>query len=220
MLSIEGGGEIRIGDGEIVAATTGSVDGYPAMIELLSRRSGSFTLTRRAIVAAPPLAPMMSLILDSARLDDEWRRIANHVVVVDDSSLLSEDDACMVSLLQWIDGHRTVAELLNLGVGTTAALLDSLKRGLACGGISRRASTHKLRSISEPEQELSFDELIDLARGRIRAGALEDAERLFHRALNRRPSDRIARQNLRRVAALMSSRRLGSREQLSGRQKD
>ncbi len=209
VLSIEGGGQIRIAEGEIVAASTGRIHGYPAILELLSRRSGCFTFTRRQVEPAPLLAPMMSVILESARLDDEWRRLADRVVVIDDVSALSKVEGCMGSLVQWIDGYRTIAELLHLGTGTMAALIEAIKKGLACNGISLRPTTHKLMPVLDPERDRSFDELIDLARGRIRAGDLEDAERLFHRALDRRPCDSIARQNLRRVAALMSSRRLG-----------
>ena len=209
VLSIEGGGKIHISEGEIVAASTGKIHGYPAILELLSRRSGSFRCTKTTVAPAPPLAPMMSVILESARLDDEWRRIADRAVVINDPSALSKVDGCMPALMQWIDGYRTIAELQHLGAGTRAVLLESIKEGLACGGISLRPTTHRLKPVPGSENDQSFDELIDLARARIRAGDLEDAERLFHRALDRRPSDTIARQNLRRVAALMSSRRLG-----------
>lgn len=48
-------------------------------------------------------------------------------------------------------------------------------------------------------------DLVDLARERARAGALIEAEVLLRRAVELRPGDRVAQQNLRRVLALRAS---------------
>ena len=203
-LRLEGGGELHIIDGEIVAAFTPDEHGYPAVMSLLCRHHGRFAFVSGTPPPAGPLAPIMNLLLESARLDDEWQRIASLVVRLVDRSRLPPGDRCIESLVEWIDGQRTVAELAHFGVASTTEIIVSIRSALDCGALARvRNATSKA---ANEETDRNFDELIEDARGKIRADDLEGAARLLHQALGRRPEDRIARQNLRRVSALLASR--------------
>jgi len=204
-LHLEGGGELHIIDGEIVAAFTADERGYPAVMSLLCRRHGRFSFVSGTPPPAGPLAPIMNLLLESARLDDEWQRIAGLVVRLVDRNRLPPGDRCIASLAEWIDGRRTVAELAHFGVASTTELIISIRSALDCGALSRVRKSVRETALDE-EMDRDFDELIKDARGKIRADDLEGAARLLHRALGRRPEDRVARQNLRRVSALLTSR--------------
>lgn len=204
-LCLEGGGELHIIDGEIVAASTPDERGYPAVISLLCRRRGCFTFVSGAPPGAAPLAPMRSFLLESERLDDEWQRIASLVVRVVRPRRLPPGDRCIASLVEWIDGRRTVAELAHFGTASTAEFIASIRGGLECGALAR-VRTSANDAVGDAETDRGFDELIEDARSRIHADDLEGAARLLHCALGRRPEDRIARQNLRRVSALRTSR--------------
>lgn len=201
-LHLEGGGEIVLVNGEVVAASTSNAEGNAAIQALLARRSGDFSFTRGDPPRGEPIASMMGLILESARLDDEWQRLAPNVVEVRDRSKINPKDPCISTLLPWIDGRRSVAQLAHLGVSTTAQIIESINAALASGALGRVRG----RRAPEPLVDEDFDELIDGARVHMRAGELEAAAAAFHRALALRPDDRIARQNLRRVAALISTR--------------
>lgn len=204
-LYLEGGGELHIIDGEIVAASTAEESGYSAVMSLLCRRHGRFSFVSGTPKPAAPLAPIMNLLLESARLDDEWQRIASIVVRLVDRDRLPPGDRCIASLVEWIDGRRTVAELSHFSSSSTTELIASLRSALDCGAISRVRKNVRTAAVEE-EDDCDFDELIDDARAKIRADDLEGAAKLLHRALGRRPEDRIARQNLRRVSALLASR--------------
>ncbi len=206
ILRLEGGGELHIIDGEIVAAFTPKESGYAAVMSLLCRRHGRFSFTSGEPPPAAPLAPIMNLLLESARLDDEWQRVASLVVRLVDRRRLPPGDACIAALAEWIDGRRTVAELAHFGVASTTEVIASIRSALECGAIARVRTDNRAHT-QDVEVDRDFDELIDGARSKIRADDLEGAARLLHRALGRRPEDRIARQNLRRVSALLTSRR-------------
>jgi len=205
-LRVEGGGVLHIVDGEVVEASTAGAKGYDAVMSLLARRRGSFSFERATPAASAPLAPIMNLLLESARLDDEWRRVAGYVVRVVDETRLLSDVPCLASLVQWIDGRRTIEELAHLSGDSTTDLVASVRLGISRRVLARVRSAESEATQSESEPDRDYDELLACAREKIRDGDLEGASRCLHRALARRPEDRIARQNLRRVAALLSSR--------------
>lgn len=205
-LRVEGGGVLHIVDGEVVGASTAGAEGYEAVMSLLARRRGSFTFERGSPAGAEPLAPIMNLLLESARLDDEWRRVADYVVRVADRTRVPSDEPCLAALLQWVDGRRTIEEVAHLSGDSTTEIVASVRVGIRGGVLARVRSAESAGSSREPEPDKGFDDLIASARAKIRDGDLEGAARHLHRALARRPEDRIARQNLRRVASLLSSR--------------
>ncbi len=209
-LHLEGGGELHLVRGEIVAASTERADGYDAVMSLLARRRGSFRFegaSPRGTDPRAPLAPIMNLLLESARLDDEWQRVAGNVPRVIDPARIPVGDRCLTAVIPWMDGRRTMSELAHLSGASTTELIAALRSGLSRGAIERIRSAEAAGERDTPEPDRGFEELLLSARSRIREGDLEGATRLLHRALARRPEDRIARQNLRRVAALLSSRR-------------
>ncbi|HEY8377277.1 MAG TPA: tetratricopeptide repeat protein, partial [Nannocystis sp.] len=53
--------------------------------------------------------------------------------------------------------------------------------------------------VTPPPAPLDFDTLLERARAHVRAGELDAAEALLRRALELRPGDRVAAQNLRVV---------------------
>ncbi|MCA9660196.1 MAG: DUF4388 domain-containing protein [Myxococcales bacterium] len=192
--------------GEIVAASSSEERGLPAIQALLLRTDGTFTFERGDPQDAPPLAPMMSLILESARLNDEWRRLSPMVLEIRDRQKLGEIDSPeLAALAPEIDGKRTVAELVHIGSLAPVQVIDAILAGLSRKALRCVARDHRL-ALSEPDAD--FFTLIDRARDHVRAGDLDSAEVALHRALSLRPGDRLARQNLRRLLALASNSRL------------
>ncbi|MDP2316942.1 MAG: hypothetical protein Q8P41_28880 [Pseudomonadota bacterium] len=199
-------GEVGLHVGTIVRARCGSLTGVEGLLELLLRPPGGFTLEVTDQAAAPPLGNLASLILEGCRLQDEWRRVEARVFVPARPDALSGPLAALRPVL---DGRRRIAEAVTLARLACCRVADPLVQAVEAGDLLERPAPPVPAGSngSGPPGGTSVDFDTAIAEGRrcVREGRLDVARAAFERALGERPDDRIALQNLRRLAAIQGA---------------
>lgn len=187
-------GEVRLHLGQPVAARCGALSGIDGLMELVLAGAPSFVLNTEEVAASPPLGHLGALLLEGCRLLDEWRRIEELVLMVDGGATPANG---LAPLARHLDGRRTVDEAVRRAGVPRCRAVDPIVEGLDVAILVERA-----RPVESVVTADDFDAMMEEGRKRVRAGQLVEAEAAFRRALAARPDDRIATQNLRRIAAL------------------
>lgn len=214
-LELGAGALLTLSRGGVCAARCGRINGLDALLTLFFLSSGTFRLVADPVEPAPPLAPLMRVLLEGARLLDEWGRIGPMVLA---PATPTEPSGRPISrVLAALDGRRAVQEIVvQLRVSPVECvdeLADELERGAVRAVAPERAQGPwpGLMALGAPDPEppppvvadpggpVSFEAAITEGRRLLRAGRLDEAERRIHEALSLRPDDPIARQNLRRI---------------------
>lgn len=230
-LTLVGNGSLRLSRGDIAAVSAGPLEGYAALRTLFFVPDGRFELAVDPDPDAPrspPLVPVTRAVLDGVRLLDEWARIGPNVYgpLATPPALPSPADQLVAAL----DGSRALQELV-LALRISPALvvdplLDLIEgavlqetapaaaptpwpgvralRGDEKGG-EPPATSIPTQTTLTVETPLDYDQLLLDGRRLLREGDFEAAERCFTQAVDLRPDDRIAAQNLRRVKQLRES---------------
>lgn len=193
-LDVRRRGHIVLRTGQVVDAQCGGLRATEALRELLFHQGGHFCLVRGEPQGACVIDNPTFAIMDAYRLRDEWRRLADAVLVPAHEGGWTPVGGLLDAVAVLLDGHRSVAEVA-AAVGSVTLLIDTLQDALAVG-VLRRVSAHKV----EVEPEGDFYDLIDRAQAEMRGANYDFADRLLQRALSLRPEDRVALQNYRALS--------------------
>ena len=198
------GARLDVSGGSVVAAACDGLTGTPAVIATFLIDHGTFELVE-VDVAGQPLAPTMSLVMEGLRVLDEWTRLQPMVLTVGEGSWAASERLRPALLL--LDGERPLAEAIVLARVHPITVVDEILKALEAGRLvaaappkpERAAIAHKLLDVDV------MDLVLD-ARKALKQRRFEEAESMLRRALAVDPEHRIARQNLRRVLAMQTSR--------------
>ncbi len=188
-------GEITLHKGQVLDASCGRLTGLEALRELLFHRGDRFSLLRGEPKSQRTIENVTFAVMDAYRLRDEWTRLAGVVLRPGNDQPWRPTGGLLDTIAVHLDGRSTVAEATAAANanGCTTLVLDALLDAINLGLLVRIAAP--AARIVEPN--LSFFELIDRARVLMRSNNDEAAEHLLRRALELRPDDRVAAQNLR-----------------------
>lgn len=209
-LEITGLARIDLVNGRAVGARFGELEGWPALLQALLQRAGAFRMVAGEKVdgAARPIADTGMAILEGCRLVDELDRVGPMRL----RAARPPEDPARRTLAAAMNGDRTVLEVLRearvrevRGVDTIIAMMEAGEAVEAAPPDRARAMDLRLREAEEAaEGPVDVDTLIDRARAAVRDRDLATAVRLFRRALEQRPGDRLVAQNLQRAEMLLA----------------
>ncbi len=193
-------GEVGCHLGNVVRARFGALAGVAAVQEHFLHPGGSFSVETGDEPAAPPLGPTSALVLDGYRLLDDWRRVeALRLRRVDGAAL----PPALGALAPRLDGRRPVSDVVAAAGAWRCRVIDPLLEALEAGTLVEVAPDEV--EDDPPTDPGGFDTAMEAGRRLVREGRYDDARAAFGRALAARPDDRVALQNLRRLAALGGS---------------
>ena len=169
-----------------------SLRGADALRELLFHRGGRFSLIRGTPETSEDgLTNLTAVMMDAYRLRDEWTRLSPLVLR---PAGAWQPEGPLAAVVERLDGRRSLAEAVRELEAPLTPMLDPLLQALARGLLVRIGGA---RPAAPVEASDDFFGLLDRARELTRRGELEAACAALRRALNLRPDDRVAQQNLR-----------------------
>ncbi len=155
-----------------------------------------------------------SLLLEGARRVDEWSHIEKKIpsmqVVFSREERSGGEEgereltSAQVTLLELVDGNRTVEELVHESGLVEFDVAKALFGLLQAGFISRKGE--RKRSGTGPDRGMGVTERLNVAQAYYRAGMFEDAEREYRGVLEVNPVEETARARLALIA--LRARRL------------
>ncbi|MED5370878.1 MAG: DUF4388 domain-containing protein [Myxococcota bacterium] len=181
-----GAGHVDLRTGQVVDAVFDGLSGEAALMEIFVKASGRFSLDVAHEPQGESLGDVVSLVMDGCRLQDEWSQMKDRgVSIQDDANIPDWVQSVETELragypLAWIASQRRVAS-----VDLAEAVQELIELGEA-----------RLVAPTEPPMELDYWGALELGRERYREQSWSDAARAFQLALDRKPGDRIATQNL------------------------
>lgn len=217
---VEPEGSLVFRRGRLTGAVHGRLDGVDAALTLLMVKSTRVEFEMFEVDEAHPIADLMALIIDGARLNDDWGNLASRVLKARgglDFQLLTRDVRAVVSLL---DGQRVVDEAIYAADVDPIVVIDALLDMLRNGDLKEVAPPNpdRLRrqpaTLTPPPAPLSsrgpedFFEVVDASRVALRSKDYASAVRLLTIAHKLRPNDRAVAQNLRRIGQLIEQKQL------------
>ncbi|HEY8376189.1 MAG TPA: hypothetical protein VIK91_06855 [Nannocystis sp.] len=138
--------------------------------------------------------------MDAYRLRDEWARLANLVLRCPRNRPWQPTGGPVDEVVAGLDGFSTLADVVAARLQFITPVVDPLIAALNEGRLERvPAGAAPVRSAPGIARE-DFYELMDRARSHLRSEDYAGAEALLRRALELRPGDRVARQNLRALS--------------------
>lgn len=229
-LKLAEGCGVTFSEGEVTAAEAGGLQGFPALVTLFFLGRGTFVFDRREPAGGAVLAPLLRIILEGTRIVDEWTRLGP--MKLGWSGAPSTLHAPLTPLGPLLDGQISLHRAA-LGLGLAPALLvDPILTLFEDGRLIERGAPDAPEPWPEPDAlnlaapaveeraappsptgpgstaEADFDALLDQGRRSLRSGDHDEAERCLLRALELRPDDPIATQNLRHVRRVKAHRGL------------
>jgi len=208
-LVLEGRGTVELHRGQPTAARFGSeVEGTSALRELFFADAGEFHVDLDDVAEAPPLGPVIALVLDGCRLVDEWERLAPLHLAWEPAWETSANEgierliAAVRDVLERLDGRRTTDAVVVDSGRCRAEVVDPLRLLLDEGFLEQvdppeapsPAAFEGLEALDD-----RYDSLVAQGRALLRAADLAGSEDAFRAALSLRPDDRVVAQNLRHV---------------------
>ncbi len=136
-----GVGHLVFSEGNLVEAQCLSLEGTAAAVEALVRVRGRFVLRLGDVPAAPPLAEVVSLVLESCRVLDELERFGG--VCFRPSPRLVGD---IHGLVARFDGKTSLAEILAADERGVVTVLDAVVQAIEKRHLDRVASTNTVVS--------------------------------------------------------------------------
>jgi tetratricopeptide (TPR) repeat protein len=212
-LTIDGVGDITALQGRVVGATHRDLTGTIALYELFLYQEGDFRFSLDPSVRGEALGPLLALILEGCRLADEWERLAP-LYLKPTRPLPTPEPGPAAKVLSRLDGRRSVADAAAglPRVRVVDPLLQLCETGLLVetdppqgGQKTGRAPTPAPAQPRGADLPTDYFAAMDLGRKHLREGQYAEAKSAFEAALKARPNDRVAAQNLKRVAEALGS---------------
>lgn len=210
---------VTVNSGQIVGASCGPISGLGALRTLFFLTDLPMSFEPRAVDAKDPIVAVVRAIIDCARLQDDWARIAP--LVLKPTIDIATAPGTIQTLLRRLDGARPVQRAtVELGLSPALVvdpLLDLLDAGklVESGPAAPLAPWPGLSALRGAQSAVAagstgardavddeYERCLEEGRRRLREGDLDLAETAFLMALDLHPDDRIASQNLRRVRQL------------------
>lgn len=215
-------GSLVLRDGGVTDAVYGRLKGIDAALTLLMVRSHSAVVEVFETEARPAIVDTMALIIDGARLSDDWGNLAPQVLGVRDGFDASSLPGEVQAVVAQIDGKAIVNEAVKRAGVDIILVVDDLLALKEDGHLREvapprpervetlsatpppapRQAMQAPRAAAEPE--LDFYDLLDLSRRALRSKDYGEALALLERAQALRPGDRMVLQNIRRIQQLQS----------------
>jgi hypothetical protein len=186
-------GEIRFVDGEVVGARRGELRGVDAWYELFLDTPEAY-VGRGGHVAGTSLGIHPSTMLEAVRRADEWERLSA-------TGCTLRAGAEPPDLPPWVrrlDGRALAEEAARLRVPRNR-LVDLVTRLVADGVLQLVEPTAEAPAPRPQASQRGYNEWLEAGRRAFRAKNHDEAVAAFEAALDCRPGDRIAAQNLRRA---------------------
>ena len=217
------GGSIDIVSGQVVGARThDGLEHEFALHELFFVDTGRVSVVLDESVRGTPLGPTFGIIMDGAKLIDEWTQLADERWLLAESTPVPPEREPEVTLLRPLLVAMSRGATLGRAYAQVSqrartparaqlvpALLRLIENGLVSATapiehepLHRDESTHtRPRHIAphRDDETLDVDELLMRARLLLKSLDLDRAEDLLQQALDARPNDRVIAQNLRIV---------------------
>ncbi len=219
-------GSLVLRNGGVIDAVHGRLKGIDAALTLLMIRSRSAVFEMFDTDDKAPIADTMALIIDGARLNDDWGNLAPQVLGVRDGLDRASLSKELRAVVDHLDGSSIVNEAVKRAGVDIILVIDDLLALKEDGHVREvapprpdRVETHtatpapvtrqvavpaKPQAPSAPEPELGFYDLLDLSRRSLRSKDYGEALALLKRAQAIRPDDRMVVQNIRRIQELQS----------------
>lgn len=187
--------EVEVEEGALVAARMGALQGVPAAVELQLEVVPELRVV--GVPAGPPrrpLSPLPSVLLEGARIQDEWARLGPSALRVHPAAAATLP-AALRGLAADTHAGRGL-EVVRRALGLARVQLVDLLLALVESGGAELAP-----AVEEPQGD--YDDWLFEGRRLFRAGQRGAAAAAFRNALRLRPDDAVAAANLRRVAAAL-----------------
>ncbi len=199
-LVYEAGGEVGMHAGNVVRAAFAGQGGVSALLELFLHAAGRFVVEAAPEPKAPALGSCAGLVLEGCRLLDDWRRVEPLVLAtVEPYGLLPA-----IARLR-LDGRKPVWQAVQMAGVTRSSVVDPLLLAIEQGHLQEAAPPVPPRVLPQhlhADGSSAYDACIEVGRRLVREARYVEARQYFEMALSMRPDDRIATQNLRRVAKM------------------
>lgn len=195
-LRVEGVGRVGFHQGRPVQAHYRDVQGVGALLELFIAGGAQFRFEAADTVEGRPLGSLLGLIMEGCRLDDEWQRIREvHLCRTDATPQVG---GAVDRVTPQLTGTVTLERAVEHAGVTRASVVEGLQSLLDAGAL-REATADEVKAHQFSTETLDYYTALEVGRTAMRAGEWDDAEAAFHVALELRPNDRVAAQNLRRL---------------------
>jgi len=217
-------GSLVLHKGGVTDAVHGRLKGIDAALTLLMVRSRSAVFEMFDTDDRPPIADTMALIIDGARLNDDWANLAPQVLGIRDGLDRSRLSRELASVVDHLDGTAIVNEAVKQAGVDIILVIDDLlalkedghlrevapprperveTRSATPAPVARQVAV-PAAAPSTPEPKVGFYDLLDLSRRSLRSKDYGEALALLERAQAIRPDDRTVVQNIRRIQELQS----------------
>lgn len=215
-------GEMVLYEGAVVDAVYGRLSGLDAALTLLMVKSTALVFEAFEVEPRPALMDTMAMIIDGARLNDDWATLAPQVLSLREGVDTSDLPTPVRRALKALNGSRIVNEALDLyGIDIIEVIDDLLdlrengdlievaaprperiKLGTATPAPVRKRSAAAPAAPQTPSGE-DFYDLLDDSRTALRSKDYGRALSLLERAQALQPNDRTVEQNIRRIRQLI-----------------
>jgi len=218
---VEPEGSILVHSGWVVGGVHGRLTGLDAVLTLLMVRSSRTSFEQHEVEALSPLIETMPLVLDGARLNDDWGNLSSRVLKPRASCPIAAQPDRVQQVLAALDGHRIVEEALTTSNIDIILVIDDLLDLWEGGQLEEVAEPQPKRVLQKtatrtpapqrrtqhraPDQPADFYELLDASRAALRSKNYAETQRLLLAAAALRPDDRNVKQNLRRLDQIIKS---------------
>lgn len=199
-ITLNPGSSLTVVQGQIVHARCGTFTGLDGLFELFITQLDSIDARSISLPAnTTPLGDMARLTFDGVRRADEWNRLATSKFSLrgDMPSSISKNTSRLLRLLDSGSSLETVCSVGQVPRTWMADVVSSLVEEGVLG--LEQPTARSGEPAREQPRELDYYECIDAGRDAYRAGRMPEAIAAFQRALDLRPGDRVASQNMRRV---------------------
>lgn len=213
-------GSLVLHRGAVVDAVYGRLTGIEAALTLLMVRSTEAVFEPFEVAAKPTLIDTMALIIDGARLNDDWGTLAPQVLQLRDGVDIERFSSPVQRALKALNGNRVVNEALDLYAIDVIQVIDDLLDLRESGdlveaapprpeavklGTATPAPARQRASVAAPA-ETDFFKLVDDSRSALRNKDYATALGLLEQAQSLRPDDRTVDQNIRRIRQLIKNK--------------
>lgn len=191
------GRSLLVDEGEVVAASHGAFSGVVAALELLLDAPGPVVAWEaEPVPGRRALLPLSSLLIEGARLADEWARMESSALEVPEAARVRLPEALRGLADGPLRGRTLDAACKTIGLARVQ-VVDPVLALLEAGAVSLVAPAGPTRG--------DYDEWLFEGRRQFRAGRHDLARDAFRNALFLRPADTVAACNLRRVEAMLGA---------------